>query len=555
MSNSKNNEETSFKSSFNKSKSISSAMDDLEMGRPISKAVPDLEIEDFTSELEDSISNNGLEEKTNSNTDLEVVSETNNESKSDKKHNYDDLSSFLDEDEEDVEVKFEDLDEEVKEDVEVKFEDLDEEVKEDVEVKFEDLDSVSKLNDKFGEQEITGNDDLISSEDDDLKENEDIFVSPKKVSDKIDLDKIENPEEPNISLDEDSSLARPTKKSKENNESNNSFSESISRPTKKSKKFKDSKKFFKKFNFSIKGLKSFYNDLSTKSKIFALVSLLLGVLIIIYGILNFNNVSDRVIDHALLGETGSWSIFLILIGLIIIIFDIFYVSYSVNSLNQSNIKNAQIRSTFDVIDKIKSIDDDYYQEESDNLGSIFDDILFSKESSKNTLNNSDFEEDEIYVDQSLRDLDGVDSVVSFEETEDLGSADVLDSYDVDSLNVENSIFDDETQDLSGSVEDDLAVADTEDLSGFVEDDLAIVSNNQDKSVKESNYDDLSSFLEEDEEDKVEDSNKSEFKKTVDIDSLINDSKIKSTQDEDFAAKKARIIEGTNFDNSLRKSKK
>ena len=53
MSNSKKDKKTKSESSFNKSKSISNAMDDLEMGRPISKAVPD-------SELGESISGHDL---------------------------------------------------------------------------------------------------------------------------------------------------------------------------------------------------------------------------------------------------------------------------------------------------------------------------------------------------------------------------------------------------------------------------------------------------------------------------------------------------------------
>lgn len=63
------------------------------------------------------------------------------------------------------------------------------------------------------------------------------------------------------------------------------------------------------------------------------------------------------------------------------------------------------------------------------------------------------------------------------------------------------------------------------------------------------YDDLSSFLDEDEDDELTiDTSKSEPK---------DDSKTKpkTISSEDLAAKKARIIEGTNFDNSLRKSKK
>lgn len=75
------------------------------------------------------------------------------------------------------------------------------------------------------------------------------------------------------------------------------------------------------------------------------------------------------------------------------------------------------------------------------------------------------------------------------------------------------------------------------------------SNSLKKLNKKSSYDDLSSFLNDDELDS-----------DVQEDKLIKEEsnenlKPKSISSEDLAAKKARIIEGTNFDNSLRKSKK
>ena len=433
---------------------------------------------------------------------LEIISEVDEESKVDKKSNYDDLSSFLDEEAENGSSP------------------SDEEVRDDLS---------SSPDEKV--------DDLVSSND---LEEENIFISPNKISDRIDLDEIDR-EESSI-LEDDLNLARPAKKSqKSTKSSDNSFSKFISRPAKKSQKSKKSKSS-KKFNFSIKKF-NFIPDvnLSTKSKIFALVGLIIGLIAIIDGILHFNEVSDRVIDHVLLGEAGSWSIILILVGLIIIIFDIFFIFYYNATLKNSNIKNAQIRSTFNTIDKIKSIDSDYYQRDSDDSNSIFDDILKldKEESSKNDLKTSNFEEDEIYVDHSVRDLDGLNSVESPEEY-DLDFNNVSDSYNEDSPANENSIFDEETEKLSNPNKEDLDV---------------VPEIEETKSNKESNYSDLSSFLDEDEEDNVEDLDKPEFKKSVDISSVVDDSKSKSTKDEDLAAKKARIIEGTNFDNSLRKSKK
>lgn len=107
---------------------------------------------------------------------------------------------------------------------------------------------------------------------------------------------------------------------------------------------------------------------SSRSKILALLGIIIGLIIIIYGFMSFSNVSDRVVDHVLLGEAGSWSIFIILIGLIIILLDVFFVVYYKQSLKNSSISNSKLRSTFNTIDKIKSIDSDYYEDdEFDNV--------------------------------------------------------------------------------------------------------------------------------------------------------------------------------------------
>ena len=500
MSNSKDNEKTSSKSSFNKSKSksISSAMDDLEMGKPISKNL-DLEV-DNSKEVEGLDFETGLEESSNHLDDLETVPEI-EDAKSDK---YDDLSSFLDEDEEDL-----------------KSDDLE-------------IANNNVILDDSDDLEMTIESELGKYED--LNVDDEIFISPNKTSESLDLDEPTINEEENPLIDDELILARPAKKSKKDSK----FSKFISKPKDSNKSSKNSKKSSKKFKFSVPKLFG-GEKLSTPSKIFALFGLILGIGIIIDGLISFVRVSDRVIDNVLLGEAGSWSIIIIFIGLIIIFLDVFFIFYYKKSLSNSNIKNAQIRSTFDTLDKIKSIDSDYYQESND---SLFKDLLKTdEESSENNLKTSTFKGEEIYVDQSVRDLDGLNSVG--DEFDDIN---VSDSNSIDSFNNENSIFEIEDEKLSDSV-DDFEIND-DSLSNPILDDLEVVPKIED--VKSDKYDDLSSFLD-DEDD--EDLSKSEFKKSVDIDSIIKESKPKSTQDEDLAAKKARIIEGTNFDNSLRKSKK
>ena len=536
MFNSKKKEEKSSpKSSFNKSKSISSAMDDLEMGRPISKAVPDSESGTISSsDLDEgssfnlnsesgTISSSDLDESTSidleestSNHDLEIVPEVEENSEA-KKPNYDNLSSFLDEDE-------------------------DEPVEE---VNLESEDEIIVLHEKDSQEDADEFD----------EDSESIFISPIEdepmdlnLNEEISFTPEEEKEVYSLLEDEELILSRPAKKSDKS--SSSSFVDKfVSRPAKKSDK--SSSKFFNKFNFNfIKNRPKLFqgNKLATKSKIFAILGLIIGLIFIIYGILNFDNVSDRVIDHVLLGETGSWSIILILIGFIIILFDAFYVFYYKNSLKNANIKNAQIRSTFDTIDKIKSIDSDYYQQESDE-DSIFNNILkLDKEESDNTFKNSIFKEDEIIIEHTDDDFDEIfeksDEVADFysEGNIDL-SEDVSDSYDVGSLDDESSIFSSEEETLSNSIDLEESTSNP---------DLEIVP--EDDEVSEPNkYDDLSSFLDDDED---ESSEESKFKKDIDIDSMIkSSSETKSTPSEDLAAKKARIIEGTNFDNSLRKSKK
>lgn len=297
----------------------------------------------------------------------------------------------------------------------------------------------------------------------------------------------------------------------------------LSKPTKKAEKLKES------------NLKSkFKINLSIKAKIFTLIGVIVGMGIIVYGINNFSNVSDRVIDHTFLGETGTWSIIIILIGLIIVLLTIFFVVFYQNALNNDNIHNTQIKNIFNGITEIKNIDGDFYKKDYNKKSeSIFKSILkvdgdeTMDESSENNLKTSNFSDDEISVvhqdnhkSRSLEDNYGVSDVDDlFDSNSDVDSLDVLEN-DKPSFNGEDNNLDS--------------------ISEF--------GTYKSKPSKKPNYNDLSSFLD-DEDDDIFVGNSDNIETT---ESVISP---KSNNSEDLAAKKARIIEGTNFDNSLRKNKK
>ncbi|MCQ2737116.1 MAG: hypothetical protein MJ224_00720, partial [archaeon] len=116
--------------------------------------------------------------------------------------------------------------------------------------------------------------------------------------------------------------------------------------------------------------------------------------------------SDRVVDHVLLGEAGSWSIFIILFGLIIILLDVFFVFYYKQYLRNSSVNNLKLKSTFDTIDKIKSIDSDYYEEDDfDNIS--LKDLFKGKQEkeSPNNIKNSIFNNETIDSDSITVDAD------------------------------------------------------------------------------------------------------------------------------------------------------
>lgn len=359
MSNS--NKKTSSKStSFNKSKSksISDAMKDLEMAKPVSKV--DSDFSETTNNIveEESIYDEYLEID-NSDIDFDVESEKSI------------LASKMEG------------------------------------INLEDLEKASSNSDvntvNTSESDI---DDLLN----------DIFVSPNDgvIENNVDNEGFnqENNEYDNeindlINGDDELILSKPKPKSKfKSIKSSSKDVVDLSKSDKSAESSsKDSVKFFNaiKSRFTVKSLRSIF---SSRSKILALLGIIIGLIIIIYGIMSFSNVSDRVVDHVLLGEAGSWSIFIILFGLIIILLDVFFVFYYKQYLRNSSVNNLKLKSTFDTIDKIKSIDSDYYEEDD------FDDISLKdffkgkqEKESPNNIKNSIFNNETIDSDSITVDAD------------------------------------------------------------------------------------------------------------------------------------------------------
>lgn len=368
MSNSNNKKTSSKPTSFNKSKSksISDAMKDLEMGRPISKKETDFETKLNDILKEESISDDEYLEIDDSSIDFDsgsegsILTELNMEG-----INLEDLEKDSYSSNNDISDNYSSLD---------VLEDNSDVVDNNSESDIDDL-----LNDIF----VSPDEGIAeSSLDDEVPIIEDVVVTNFDSESKS---KFNSDSDFKVNSEDSKSKFSPDSKSKFNFDSKSSIS-------------KDSLNFFNaiKSRFTVKSLRSIF---SSRSKILALLGIIIGLIIIIYGIMNFSNVSDRVVDHVLLGEAGSWSIFMILIGLIIILLDIFFVFYYKQYLKNSSVNNVKLRHTFDTIDKIKSIDSDYYEE--DDLTDVSIKGLFKRKEEKESptdIKNSIFDNETINSD-------------------------------------------------------------------------------------------------------------------------------------------------------------
>ena len=275
-------------------------------------------------------------------------------------------------------------------------------------------------------------------------------------------------------------------------------------------------------------------DLFNSSTIISIVGFIVGLAILLIGITYYASSSDRVVDNVLSGETAGLAIFLVLIGLIIIGFSLLKFF--------SSSKSSMIIDTFN---SIKSID---YDEVSEDVISREDfDAVFSIFKRKKDTNFSDNDES---VD-SNKDL--------FENDQD-----ELSEEDINSLYSESNLTSQRNQSSSKKHENANSTENSEDFDDDegIDEIIPIHSRLNEQSSEDSLEDKYSKYdFEEDSDEEIEESavSKPEFKKSVDIskfekeplseDDLAEEKRIAH---EKMLEKKRRIIEGTNFDNSLRK---
>ena len=338
-------------------------------------------------------------------------------------------------------------------------------------------------------------------------------------------------------------------------------------------------------------------DIFNSSTIISIVGFIVGLAVLLIGITYYGSSSDRVVDNVLSGETAGLAIFLVIIGLIIIGFSILkFLSSSKSSL------------IIDTFNSIKSID---YDEVSEDVISREDfDAIFGIFKRKKDSNFSDndksvdstkdlFENDDEVSDEDISSLysesnltsqknrssskehenassteisedidDGVDEIIpihsslneqsdddSFEEDDDgfdlveEDSEAIVDAQDIPEEDDSEAIVD--AQDIPADAEFDSP--EDEIAEDFDELEVEKMDGLEDKYAK-YDFDDDS-----DEETAELTDSKPKFKKSVDISKFEKEplseeelAEEKRLAQERLEEKKRRIVEGTNFDNSLRK---
>ncbi len=287
------------------------------------------------------------------------------------------------------------------------------------------------------------------------------------------------------------------------------------------------------------------------SLIITILSFIVGIGILIMGILYFNSSSDRVVDNVLSGETAGLAVFLIIIGLIIIAFSILrFISSAL--IDQSS-------SMIDMFNSIRNIDYDDVSEDKisrDDFDSVFSDVLNKNKTSN--FSNDDGEKGSV---EKNSDLFEKDDKVSDEDIEALYSQSNIKSQKVPSSSKKQNAYDstDDSQDVDSfddsSIDDDSSGS--ADLDDF--DDDSMIDEPASEGDNMSNLKDkYSKYSFDDDADDVEES-KPQFKKSVDMSKFdkedLSEEELeaeKRRKREELEEKKRRIIQGTNFDNSLRK---
>ena len=337
-------------------------------------------------------------------------------------------------------------------------------------------------------------------------------------------------------------------------------------------------------------------DIFDRSSIISIVSFIVGLAILLIGITYYASSSDRVVDNVLSGETAGLAILLAIIGLIIMGFSL------LNFFSSS--KSSLIIDTFN---SIKSIDyDDFYEdaisrEDFDAVFSIFkrkkDSDFSDDENGKSVDSSKDLSEkdqDEVSDDDisslySKSNLTSQKNQSSSKGQETANSTESSQDYDdgVDEIIPIHSKLNKQSDD---GLEDNYSEYDSDDLvddydlddGDYVEEDspedFDLEDNQEEEAFEETLEDVADSSLEadkmdgledkyakydfgEDSDDEIEESvdSKPKFKKSVDLSKYeeepLTEEELaeKKRKAEELEEKKRRIIEGTNFDNSLRKN--
>ena len=282
-------------------------------------------------------------------------------------------------------------------------------------------------------------------------------------------------------------------------------------------------------------LSSFGSIKMDSSFIITVLSFIVGLGILIMGIFYLNSSSDRVVDNVLSGETAGLAVFLIIIGLLIIGFSILRFL--------SSTKADQSSSMLDMFKSIRDIDYDDVKDDNisrDDFDSVFSSV-FGKEK-RSDFSNDDG--DKSSVDKNL-----------FDEYDEISDEDIDALYSDSNLNKTASSTKNSTgiQDTDNIIEEDL-----DDDFDMIDPDNSEDFDN-DTDLEDDNVSDLKDKYSKYNFDDDDAPSKPQFKKSVDISKFDDDGLSEEELEaerrrkaEELEEKKRRIIQGTNFDNSLRK---
>lgn len=112
------------------------------------------------------------------------------------------------------------------------------------------------------------------------------------------------------------------------------------------------------FDEDLENIDSIFNAKIGKTPILAIVSAVLGVVLIVVAIFVFNSRSDRIIDHVVSGETNFIVVILLIFGLLLLIFGIYNI-FSIknpfenitNSINSIDTEKPSQNNTLNQIDE------------------------------------------------------------------------------------------------------------------------------------------------------------------------------------------------------------